>query len=95
MGEHHGRLDIRVRNKIFATLPPDGTVVLKITPENLETLTKLEPGTFGRVWGDRWVGVDPNQLSTKDVRELLFDAWKLAAPKRLIREFEESGGPLD
>jgi hypothetical protein len=89
-GSHHGREDIRVRDKIFATLPPDGSIVLKTTPENLDALVSAEPQTFRRIWGERWVGVDVERLAVERLRDLVCDAWRLAAPKALVRAYDEA-----
>lgn len=91
-GEHHGREDLRVRNKIFATLPDDGSLVLKTTPENLDGLVRADPEIFRKVWGERWVGVDVSRLDVEHLEELVVDAWKAAAPKTLVRTFEDAGG---
>lgn len=88
-GAHHGREDVRVRNKIFATLPEDGSLVLKTTPENLDALLRADPEIFRRVWGERWVGVALSSLDIDFLKELVVDAWKAAAPKTLVRAFEE------
>jgi hypothetical protein len=56
---HFGRPDIRVRNKIFATLPEDGrTVNLKTTPLGLDLLIGADPAAYRDAWGGRWVGVE-------------------------------------
>ena len=87
---HHGRPDLRVRGKIFATLPVEtNTVNMKITPENLYGLLKREPEIFSKVWGDRWIGVDLGQVTEASIASLLEDAWRLTAPKGLIRRFDE------
>jgi 8-oxo-dGTP pyrophosphatase MutT (NUDIX family)/predicted DNA-binding protein (MmcQ/YjbR family) len=87
---HHGRPDLRVAGKIFATLPAEGSSVnVKITPQNLEILLAREPRTFTRVWGERWVGVRLEAISYEEMVVLLEDAWRLTAPKRLQRELDE------
>lgn len=85
---HQGRPDLRVRNKIFATLPPDGSLVLKTTPETFDALMKIDGETFSKVWGERWIGVDVSRLTDEHLAELIADAWKLAATKTLVREYE-------
>jgi hypothetical protein len=60
---HRGRPDVRVGTKIFTTFPPDGLLVVKTTPANLEALTRLDPETFKSVWGDRWIGVELERLA--------------------------------
>lgn len=88
-GEHRGREDLRVRNKIFATLPDDGSVVLKTRPDDFDALVRMDAETFRRVWGERWVGVDLSRIDAAFMGELMIDAWRLAAPKALVRAFEE------
>ncbi len=86
---HFGRPDLRVRNKIFATLPEDGrSVNLKTTPASLDELVSIAPETFRDVWGGRWVGVDLATVDPAFLRELITEAWRLAAPKRLAAKLE-------
>lgn len=81
---HMGRPDLRVRNKIFATLPEDGrTVNLKTTPQGLDMLQRDDPEAFRDVWGGRWVGVELGRVAAEEVRELLLEAYCLAAPRAL------------
>ena len=84
-GAHMGHADLRVRNKVFASLPNDpGTVAIKMTPANLDALVASDRATFRDVWGGRWVGVDLSRVTTRTLRELLRDAWELTAPKTLV-----------
>jgi hypothetical protein len=88
---HHGRPDLRVRGKIFATLPTESNSAnVKITPENFHALLEREPGVFSKVWGDRWVGVDLDEISESGIAALLEDAWRLTAPKSLVRQLDEA-----
>src|SRR5690606_38558888 len=81
---HMGRPDLRVRKRIFATLPEGGaTVNLKTTPIALDMLLRSDPETFRDVWGGRWVGVELTRIDIEELRELLLDAYCLAAPKKL------------
>ncbi len=81
---HRGRPDLRVRNKILATLPEDGSSVnLKITPLELDALVSFDPATFRDVWGGKWVGVALSRIDLEQLRELIVDAWRLTAPKSL------------
>ena len=92
---HFGRPDLRVRNRIFATFPEDGrTVNLKTTPVNLDALVATDSSTFRKVWGDRWVGVELSRVHRSVLRDLIVEAWRLAAPKRLAAALEEPGGRL-
>lgn len=81
---HSGRPDLRVRGKIFATLPQDGrTVNLKTTPIGLDMLLRHDERTYRDVWGGRWVGVELERADPEELRELLVEAYCLAAPKSL------------
>jgi predicted DNA-binding protein (MmcQ/YjbR family) len=89
LGSHHGTMDIRVRNKIFATFPAEGkVVVLRCRPEDLDHLTKRSPETFSKAWGDTWVKVALDQIDRAMLRTLLVDSWMLAALPAL-RRFHE------
>lgn len=81
---HRGRPDLRVRKRIFATLPEDGrTVNIKSTPLALDMLLRADPATFRDVWGGRWVGVDLRRVDATTLRELLIEGYCAAAPKTL------------
>jgi hypothetical protein len=89
---HFDHPDFRVRNKIFATLPKDGGMVcLKTTPANLDALVSFDATTFRDVWRARWIGVRLDGVTVPMLRELLEDAWRLAAPKRLWTALSASG----
>src|SRR5688572_7413677 len=80
-GAHMGHADLRVRNKIFASLPNDPRrVAIKIAPSDLDVLVQADPETFRDVWGGRWVGVDLDRVDRAILRQLLEDAWVLTAP---------------
>jgi hypothetical protein len=80
-----GHADLRVGNKIFASLPDDARLVtVKIAPENLDVLVRSDPETFKNVWGGRWLGVNLDRVARPVLRDLLADAWALTAPKRLL-----------
>ena len=92
---HRGRPDLRVRKKIFATFPEDGrSVNLKTTPGDLDALLAVDSETFRDVWGGRWVGVDLSRVHPDLLRDLVVDAWRLAAPKSLVaRHRDTADGP--
>ena len=81
---HMGRPDLRVRKRIFATLPEDGeSVNLKTTPLGLDMLVRDDSLTYRDVWGGRWVGVTLSRVTAEELRELLVEAYCLAAPRSL------------
>lgn len=81
---HMGRPDLRVRNKIFMTLPEDGrTINLKTTPIALDMLIRSDSATYRDVWGGRWVGVELSRADATELQELMVEAYCLAAPKAL------------
>lgn len=85
-GAHMGHADLRVRNKIFASLPNDPAVVaMKVAPENLDALVREDPATYRNVWGGRWLGVTLATVSAESLQALLLDAWRLTAPKSLVK----------
>ena len=82
-------MDIRVRNKIFATFPAQSkVVVLKCTPENLELMTKQSPETFSKAGGKTWVQVSLDEIDRATLPTLLIDSWLLAAPQARRRMHE-------
>lgn len=83
-GAHMGHADLRVRDKIFASLPNDESVAaVKISPASLDALVREDPETFRNAWGGRWVGVRLDRVSRSVMRALLQDAWAMTAPKSL------------
>ena len=91
---HMGRPDLRVRKRIFATLPQDGrSVNVKITPLALDMLLRSDPETFRDVWGGRWIGVDLSRIDPAELQALLLDGYCLAAPRSLAAEARRVGGP--
>jgi len=81
---HFSRPDFRVHNKIFATLPSDGkTVVLRLAPANVEALISVDPVAFWNEWRGRWLGVRLDRIALPVLRDLIADAWRTVAPKRL------------
>jgi len=90
-GAHMGHPDFRVRDKIFATLHPDGvTANFKTTPANLDALVAADPKTYRRVWGGRYLAADLRRVKRNALRALAADAWCLTAPKALVQAFLEA-----
>jgi hypothetical protein len=88
---HLDRPDFRVRNRIFATLPPDNrAVILKSVPANVDALVSSDSKTFWNEWRGRWVGIRLDRVTLPFLRELIADAWRAAAPKRLSATLRSS-----
>jgi hypothetical protein len=82
----------RVRDKIFAIVSEDGrSVRLKATRDAQEALVRSEPETFffpSHVGRHGWVGVELERVDPDELRELLEEAWRLTAPKRVVAAFD-------
>lgn len=84
---HFGQPDFRVRDKIFCGLSQDGAEgTLKLTPEIQATLPAGFSPAAG-AWGRKgWTKVDLASVEARLLGELIREAWRLVAPKRLLRE---------
>jgi hypothetical protein len=88
---HFAQPDFRVRNRIFATLPKaDDVVCLKTLPANLDALVTADAETFRTEWRGRWLRVRLDRVTAPMLEDLLFEAWKLVAPKSLVVAFVAS-----
>jgi hypothetical protein len=90
--ETWGHPTFRVRDKIFALLADDGaSASVKATKDEQTALLAEEPEIFSfpaYVGRHGWVGVDLTRVDPDHVRELLTEAWRLTAPKRLVKTYE-------
>ncbi|MGH3728034.1 MAG: MmcQ/YjbR family DNA-binding protein [Micromonosporaceae bacterium] len=90
---HFDVTDFRVNNKIFCTLPPKpGQMGLRITASEQAALIAEAPETFtpgpGK-WGEQgWTMVRLDQVDPVQLRELIAEAWRIRAPKRMVAEFD-------
>jgi hypothetical protein len=86
--ETWGEATFRVRDKIFMTLSPDGkTASVKASVSDQAALITTEPGTFAKAhytgrYG--WVTVQLASVDPEVMRELVVEAWRRTAPKRLV-----------
>lgn len=90
---HFERSSFRVRGKIFATVPDTGTLNIKIDPDESAALQQENPAAYQPVWwGQRivphWLQVNLAAADRQEVCELLTDAWRGCAPKRVIAAFD-------
>jgi hypothetical protein len=102
--ETWGHPTFRVRDKMLATRSDDGRqATVKATREEQAALVADAPETFGipAYGGGRgWVGVELATVDPVELAELLVEAWRHTAPKRLVKAYDsaqpahepESGG---
>jgi hypothetical protein len=86
---HFEQPDFRVRNKIFVDLSPDGTWgTLKLTPELQAMVIGAKPNAFvpaAGAWGrGGWTRVALAHVELGALADLISEAWRLGAPKRLV-----------
>ncbi|MEU5089391.1 MmcQ/YjbR family DNA-binding protein [Streptomyces sp. NPDC021356] len=79
----------RVAGKMFATLPEDETsIAVRCPKEERAELVMAEPGKFwiaGHEAQFAWVRVRLSALEDEDeLRDVLADSWRQAAPARLL-----------
>ena len=83
-----------MRDKLFASLSDDGQVAgVKATKQEQEALIAADPATFGvpaYVGRHGWVSVQLATADPEELRELLIEAWRLTAPKRLVAAYDAS-----
>ena len=93
--ETWGEASFRVRNKIFMMLGADGKrAAVKAAREEQEALLAEDPATFyypEYVGVHGWVGVVVARVRTDEMRELVTEAWRMTAPKRLVKTFDGEG----
>jgi len=87
-----GHPTLRVNNKMFAAGAPDApTMSLKASKEEQAELIATAPevysvaaytGRFG------WVTVELTKVDPEELRELLVEAWRRTAPKKLVKEYD-------
>jgi hypothetical protein len=93
-GTGHGRPAWRVRGKFVAGLWADGeTAVVKVDKGEKQMLMEAEPEIFFETphyegWG--YVLVRLETIPEDELAEVVEDAWRLAAPKRLVKQRDEA-----
>jgi hypothetical protein len=85
-------ITFRVRDKIFAMAGPAGThVMVKASPDRQAELVDLDPETFAPsayVGRFGWVTVDLERVDPMLLEDLIRDAWRRTAPKKLAATLE-------
>ena len=91
--EAWGHPTFRVRDKMFASASTGlsgGTV--KSTLDEQRALTQSEPATFSvpkYVGKHGWIAVQLDRVDPDELRELVVEAWRMTAPRRLVRTDDE------
>jgi hypothetical protein len=91
--ETWGHPTFRVRDKMFAAMSDDGhQASVKATKEEQAALIAAAPETFGipaYVGRHGWVSIQLATVDPTELRELMIEAWRHAAPKRLVKAYDE------
>jgi hypothetical protein len=94
--ETWGTPTFRVRKKIFVMFSDEQREAwVKSTHDEQRALTQMDPDTFfvpPYVGPSGWVGVRFRTVDRDEMRELITEAWRMTAPKRLVTSFDEAGG---
>lgn len=90
--ETWGHPTFRVRDKIFATLAPDGSDgSVRTSKQEQAMLLASDPETFkvaDYVGRHGWVTVDLSRVDPELLRGLIVDAWRRTAPKRVAAAYD-------
>ena len=92
-GMSYGTPALRVRDKFICRLrtDPDALVVRVVDLTDREALLQEKPETFfstPHYDGHPYVLVRLDAVAGEELAELLEDAWRIRAPKRLISEYD-------
>jgi hypothetical protein len=83
---------LRVGERMFAVGAPDsGRVSVKATRSDQAELIAIDPETFAvapYVGRFGWVRITLDRVDPGELRELLTEAWRRTAPKRLVTRFD-------
>jgi hypothetical protein len=94
--ETWGHPTFRVRDKMFAAMSDDGQQAsVKATRQEQAALIAAAPETFGipaYVGRHGWVSVQLATVDPAELRELLVEAWRQTAPKRLVAAYDSTHG---
>ena len=88
---------LRVRDKVFASMPPDETwVAVRLAEGENRALAAERPAVFSVPHHYRhptMVVVALAEVDREELAELLTEAWRQRAPARLRAAFDAAGGP--
>jgi hypothetical protein len=90
--DHHGIPSLRVQGKIFATVPDEQHLrVMAQEGEILAAVAEDASACSEFWWGSRLAAVlvDLRLVDRRLLEELLGEAWRRKAPRRLVREHDQ------
>ena len=83
----------RVRNKIFTMFDEkERHLWIKSTHDEQQALIAMDPDAFffpSYVGSKGWVGVVVSKAERGEVQDLITEAWRLTAPKRMVAAFDQ------
>jgi hypothetical protein len=92
-GTSYGTPAFKVGGTLFARLHQDGeSLVVKIDPGERAMRMKADPETFyitDHYLNYPWILVRISSVDAADLRDLLEEAWRLSAPRRLVSDFDK------
>ena len=90
--ETWGDATFRVRNKIYVMFDErERHLWIKSTLDEQQALIAMQPETFfvpSYVGSKGWIGVVVSKADRGEVEELITEAWRMTAPKRLVAAFD-------
>ena len=96
-GTSYGTPAFKVAGKLFARLHQDGeSLVVKIDPGERAMRMKADPKTFyitDHYLNYPWILVRIASVDPADLRDLLEEAWRLSAPRRILSEYDKRQAP--
>ncbi|NUT34399.1 MAG: MmcQ/YjbR family DNA-binding protein [Hamadaea sp.] len=89
-----GHPTLRVNNKMFASGAPDSPrMSVKTSKDEQEQLLASRPEVFGfaaYVGRFGWVEVELAAVDADELHELIVEAWRRTAPKKLVKQYDEA-----
>ncbi|WP_117215814.1 MmcQ/YjbR family DNA-binding protein [Allorhizocola rhizosphaerae] len=90
--EEWGHPTLRVNNKMFASgVSGSKTMTVKAAKEEQEALLAQSPDVYSfaaYVGRFGWVEVNLSKVDADELRELVTEAWRRTAPKKLVKEYD-------
>jgi hypothetical protein len=89
----HGSPDFRVNNKIVVNLDePGGQITVKLSLNDQMAVMDRDDGAFSLPGGWAkfgWTTIDLNVAERDEIEEIVIDAWRRVAPRKLVQQLDE------